>query len=171
MSRTLEEQISSELDTLWQAALFLTGGVEQRAEPLLLHVITLVSHEDPGALEREDGTDVLERFMLRQFFDQPLRGGDSPPRSTSSCEGVDPDVAELLNDAGAVPDRARPALWLVLVRRRSYEEAAEVLGIEGDTLRELLGYRDVLMARVAARSGGRVPGDPEGGSTSREGAS
>ncbi|MEX2468071.1 MAG: hypothetical protein WD995_14260 [Gemmatimonadota bacterium] len=150
MTWTLEEQISAELDTLWQAALFLAGGRREEAEWLLEDTVSAASDDLVVTLQVADGTDKLERFMVRRFFQGAVRMSLAPGTVThdDSAEAPEAEVAALLRDAGRVPDRPRAALWLIVIRRRSYDEGASILGIERDELRDLLEYREVLMADV-----------------------
>jgi len=155
---TLEEQISAEFDTLWQAAVFLTGGRESEAEQLVLETVVAACDDHSGAFEGLSGSDRLERFMLRRFFEQPLHQGPIPlvVSGTPRILEGDIDVEALLQGAGSVPATSRAALWLVVVRRRSYEDGAGILGIDRDQLRELLQYRDVLMVHAVRRSADAV---------------
>lgn len=164
MSWTLEEQVGAELDTLWQAALFLEGGRETRAEALLSRAVAAAADDVLGVDMDSGHADLVERFMVRRFFEDAgtswAPGSDPDRRSASAPSGL--NVATLLREAGEVPEGPRAALWLVLVRRRSYEESAAILGIERAELAKLLTYRELLLARLAGRASrmwGDAPGD------------
>lgn len=173
MTRTLEEQISAELDTLWQAALFLAGGRREEAEWLLEDTVTAASDDRFATLQVGDGPDRLERFMVRRFFQGPARL--SPVPGTAGRDGpveqLDADVETLFSDAGRVPDRPRAALWLVVIRRRSYDDGASILGIDRDELRDLLEYREVLVADVVRQSAETIAEILGPGASSQESAS
>jgi hypothetical protein len=173
MTNTLEEQISAELDTLWQAALFLSGGDQEEAEWLLGDSVTAASDDQLLGLHGDNGSDRLERFMVRRFFQgvKPMAFAPGTPRRGDPAEKLEADVAGLLRDAARVPDRARAALWLVVIRRRSYEEGASILCIDRDELRDLIEYREVLMTDMMRRSAENAskilaPGTSSGGSAS-----
>ena len=61
--------------------------------------------------------------------------------------------------AAAVPWPARAALWLVLLRRWSYADAAGLMEVDREMLKTLLRYRDTLMGAILgggkSRSGAR----------------
>lgn len=173
MTNTLEEQISAELDALWQAALFLAGGEWEEAEWLLGDTVTAASDDQLLMLHGDSGSDRLERFMVRRFFQGALRMSFAPRTAhrDGPPEKLEAEVAGLLRDAARVPARPRAALWLVVIRRRSYEEGASILGIDRNELRDLLEYREVLMTDVLRRSAEHAreilaPGTSSGGSTS-----
>jgi len=158
MERTLEERISAELDTLWQAALFLSGGGSDRAERLLQDMVSVVSDEYPGALQLDDGSDGLERFFVRRFFQDapPFLLGSDRSSTRGSIGDMGSDVQALLGDAGRIPPRARAALWLVVIRRRSYADGSEILGIDRAELHALLEHRETLLASLVGRSTQRL---------------
>lgn len=153
MSWTLEEQVGEELDTLYHGALFLAAGDAGAAEALLVDTVTLAYHEwdDP----EEGPARALEARLARQFVAGAARG----PRELPGASGVRPDrwldqigPVALFTAAHRVPAWPRAALWLVLFRRWAYGDAATALGIDVDTLIDLLGYRDVLMREVLRSS-------------------
>ena len=49
----------------------------------------------------------------------------------------------------------RAALWLVMLQRWEYAEAAMVLGVQRDDLLELLRHRDTLVSGVMRGPGAR----------------
>jgi len=58
------------------------------------------------------------------------------------------DPFALYKAARRVPPRARAALWLVLLRRWKYLEASRVIETDLDDLKDLLGYRHLLLTAV-----------------------
>ena len=102
--------------------------------------------------------DVFERILVRRFFREspslPEGGSTGSAVAGITSEALDLDV--LLEEAGRMPQRVRAVLWLVLIRRRPFDVTASVLGIERARLKDLLRYRDTLMARVLTRTAGRV---------------
>ncbi|MEX2471818.1 MAG: hypothetical protein WEA34_06545 [Gemmatimonadota bacterium] len=158
MTRTIEDQVSLELDTLWQAALFLAGGEPRGAESLLVDTVVAASEDYLRVAMMDGASDAVERLMLRRFFDHTpwLPQG----RALRGSRDVPEDVDDLLRSAGSIPPRSRAALWLVVIRRKPYVEGADILGIDGEELRGLLEHRETLMAgshRVVTR---RKEGSP-----------
>lgn len=144
MTRTIEDQVSLELDTLWQAALFLAGGEPRGAETLLVDTVAAASDSFLGATVVDGNADAVERFMVRRFFNETPW---LPPGRTRRPEPDLPhDVDALLRSAGSIPPRSRAALWLVVIRRKPYREGAEILGVDGKELRGLLEHRERLVA-------------------------
>lgn len=144
MTRTIEDQVSLELDTLWQAALFLAGGEPRGAESLLVDTVDAASDSYLGATVVNGDEDAVERFMVRRFFE----GSPWLPRGRRrrSARNLSADVEALLRSAGRLPPRSRAALWLVVIRRKPYRDGADILGIDPAELRGLLEYRDALVA-------------------------
>ena len=159
MARTFEEMAGPELNHLYTGALFLAAGDVDVAEDLLVDTLT-------GAYVRATGVPA----------DQPRRWLEGELVSTF-CGGIDgsavhaprpiarPMVAEFLDDVGAdalfaaaggVPPRARAALWLVMLQRWEYAEAAKALDVDRSRLLELLRHRDTLVAAVM-RGGANRP--------------
>ncbi len=68
----------------------------------------------------------------------------SPPL----MQKVELDPFALHKAARRIPPRARAALWLVLLRRWKYSEASRVLETDLDDLKDLLGYRHLLLTAV-----------------------
>jgi hypothetical protein len=149
MTRTIEDQVSLELDTLWQAALFLAGGEPRGAQSLLVDTVEAASDYHVGAAAMDGADDAVERFMVRRFFDRtpwlPRGGARRPVRCFPD------DVEALLRSAGSLPPRSRAALWLVVIRRKPYRDGAEILGVDREELRRLLEHRDALVAGAHER--------------------
>jgi DNA-directed RNA polymerase specialized sigma24 family protein len=161
VSWTFEELASRELDRLWQGALFLSAGDEAAAELLLEAALSQViaSGSFRSRQPPVEAGHWLEGELARAFLDttvapQDGEGGSAPRRKratspTPRTPGMPagPEAA-LVAAAGRLPARARAALWLVALRRWTYQEAARVLGLDGATLRACLDYRSVLVAAV-----------------------
>lgn len=82
-----------------------------------------------------------------------VSGEDLPTAMVSTGDGsveIDPDA--LFRAAAHMPPLARAAVWLVVFRRWTYGEAANGLGADVDGLKDLLGYRQVLLKAVVRRS-------------------
>ena len=72
---------------------------------------------------------------------------------------IDPEA--LLKAAANLPPLARAAIWLVVFRRWSYDEASSVLETGADGLKDLLRFRQVLLTAVVQRSVDRNGTDHE----------
>lgn len=158
MSQTFEEIAGRELDALYQGALFLSGGKASSAESLLMDTVTLAFQEHVAGGEVGEVQRWLEGRLVRSFVSH-LEAGPTvlpvpaPPRvavGPTSFEGLGP--AELFQAAGALPKWPRAALWLVLLRRWSYADAAAVLEVDASVLEMLLGYRDSLLQAMMSSS-------------------
>ena len=155
MHRTFEELASQEIDSLYHGALFLKAGEGQAAEDLLLSTLTGAFH---AFRKVEQGTDVarwLEGRMVQAYL-SAVTEGDSDGASVEELEvpytplmrTVDVDPFALHKAARRIPPRARAALWLVLLRRWKYSEASRVLETDLNDLKDLLGYRHLLLTAV-----------------------
>lgn len=155
MHRTFEELASQEIDSLYHGALFLKAGEGEAAEDLLLSTLTSAFHAFRTV---EKGTDVarwLEGRMVRAYL-STVTEGDSDGASIEEVElpspqlmrTVEVDPFALHKAARRIPPRARAALWLVLLRRWRYSEASRVLETDPDDLKDLLGYRHLLLTAV-----------------------
>jgi DNA-directed RNA polymerase specialized sigma24 family protein len=149
MARAFEELTGEGLDTLYQGALFLTGGHREDAEHLLVEALTLAyrqsrGEEDPIALRW------LEARLVRAFLGR-ASDSDTVAPPASGAAGLDSSVLEEIGPeamflaAGTLPPMSRAALWLVLVQRWSYADAADAVDITTERLRDLLRYRDALL--------------------------
>jgi DNA-directed RNA polymerase specialized sigma24 family protein len=155
MSRTFEEMAGRELDSLYQGALFLSGGAPWVAEKLLVDTLT-TSFREHG---RDLPDDSVERWLEGRLVQQFLAGvelGPFPVR-TANEGGVPGPFDELEADtlftaAGALPPWARAAVWLVLLRRWSYAKACGALEVDLVVLDDLLRYRDQLMTEILRSS-------------------
>ena len=80
-----------------------------------------------------------------------IPGSPSGPFDASVFEQL--DARGLHRAAGSVPHAARAALWLVLLRRWSYDDACSVMGVGREDLADLLRYRHTLVSAVLSRKG------------------
>ncbi|MDA0328144.1 MAG: hypothetical protein O2958_03955 [Gemmatimonadetes bacterium] len=164
MSRTFEELAGTELDALYQGALFLAGGNPRGAEELLVNAVTLAFKEH----ERDAGPNEIRRWLearlVRSFLRHLREGPLVLPEDTARRVALDPVTFESLGStelfaaAAVLPPRPRAALWLVLLRRWSYADAASILEVDVADLEKLLGYRDVLMREIMSAPGLRRTG-------------
>lgn len=166
MSRTFEELASDELDALYQGALFLSGGSAQGAERLLVESVTLAFEEhtrdsDIASVERWLEARLVRSFLRHVTEDLPPLPPETAKRLTLDASTFD-DLGsqELFDAAAALPPLPRAALWLVLLRRWSYQDTADALGVRLEQVSPLLGYRDVLIqAMVGSRRRARQTGN------------
>ena len=136
MSRTFEERASAGLDALYQGALFLSGGHPDEAEELLVAAVSRAFRERQAGA----GAEPFERHLEGTLAVVALQAGGRSVTGAHAREGVHPLHAA----AATMPMRARAALWLVLLRRWSYADAALEIGVERDRLRDLLAWRERL---------------------------
>ncbi len=158
MTRTFEELAGQELDALYQGALFLSGGNARGAETLLVQSITAAFEEYPYEIQISSVERRLEARLVRSFLKHVTGGPPAPSQANPGRVTLPPgsfdglDSRQLFRAAGAVPAWPRAALWLVLLRRWSYAEAASAMGLERDALVDLLRYRDALIQAVLGSS-------------------
>jgi DNA-directed RNA polymerase specialized sigma24 family protein len=153
MSRSFEELAGGELDSLYQGALFLTGGDSHGTERLLVETLTQAfgAFSSPEWTDDETDTEWLEARLVQTFMgpdrEQPLPHLPEGRKRVELGEMIFPSLGTdvLFAAAASVPPLARAALWLVLLRRRSYADAMEVMTIDSQTLASLLSYRDLLL--------------------------
>jgi len=146
MPKTYEQTVGQELDTLYQGALFLSGGNRKEAEWLLIG--TVVGAFPAEGAGRPDITRWLEAQLASRFLGSTVAPPPAPTR-TADIESM-PDIRadDLFRAVAAVPSWARAALWLVLLREWSYAEAGEALGVSIETIRRMLDYRHLLVREV-----------------------
>ncbi|GMR12286.1 MAG: hypothetical protein BMS9Abin29_0475 [Gemmatimonadota bacterium] len=153
MSHTFEELAGSEVDGLFQGALFLQAGDEAAAEDLLVWTLTKAFHgfRETGGGESPD--QWLEGRLVHEFLALLPNSSAAPQVHTADLNrrlqrvgSVDPGV--LHKAAGQVPARARAALWLVVLRRWTYDEASAALHTNTEELKDLLRFRHTLMSAV-----------------------
>jgi len=152
------------MDALYQGALFLAGGDLGGAEHLLVDTVTLAFKEHPSE-DLEDTQRWFEARLVRSFLRYVKDGPLQLPTSTLDRVALDPatfdsmGADELFVAAAKIPPWPRAALWLILLRRWSYEDSASVLNLELSELEVLLAYRDVLMQEALGHArGGMVMG-------------
>ena len=165
MHRTFEELAGQEIDGLYHGALFLKAGEEAAAEDLVLWTLTGASQSFRRGLSHSDASRWLEDRLVRAFLageapageapagaspldseDGPIDGAE-PVRVPSAVRGeIDPQA--LFMAAERVPPRARAALWLVIFRRWTYDDASRALDTDPGSLKDLLSYRHVLLTAL-----------------------
>lgn len=161
MSRTFEELAGSEMDALYQGALFLSGGDEATAERLVVDTVMLAFEEHAADVDPERTRRWFEARLVRAYLRRVQGLSMDRPPETSGGNGLDPTAFEalgpheLFSAAAALPPGPRAALWLVLLRRWSHSEAANAMQVDRDQMELMLGYRDVLMRRLMSSSGER----------------
>ena len=155
MARTFEEVAGRELDSLYQGALFLSGGRPWVAEKMLVDAMT-TSFREQGK-DMPDGA--VERWLEGRLVQQFLIGvelGPLPVRAVGEGSVRGPfdglEAETLFAAAGALPPWARAAVWLVLLRRWTYAEACEALAVNLEVLEDLLRYRHQLMTEILRSS-------------------
>jgi DNA-directed RNA polymerase specialized sigma24 family protein len=162
MPRTFEELATPELDALYQGALFLSAGEPTEAENLVVEAVTLAFREHASIERIEDVQRWFEARLVRSFLRTVQDGPVESPHSQVITNGVDPAAFDGLGSqdlyaaAAAIPILPRAALWLTLLRRWSYSDAAAVLSVEESEMPTLLAWRDTLMHALIAPA---RPGD------------
>jgi DNA-directed RNA polymerase specialized sigma24 family protein len=171
MHQTFEELAGQHIDGLYHGALFLNAGEEPPAEDLVLWTLT-GAFQEFRQIEKGGGSEQwLEGRLVGAFL---ARGGTGPtdvgptdvfldedsspddasdvPSIFDSSGSLEIDPEALFKAAAVMPPVARAAIWLVLFRRWSYDEASSVLDTDVDGLKDLLQYRHVLLAALMRRS-------------------
>ena len=160
MHRTFEELAGQEIDGLYHGALFLKAGEEAAAEDLVLWTLTGASQSFRGDLSPSDASRWLEDKLVRAFLAgeapagaAPLDAEDGPidgaePVRVPSAVRAEIDPQALFMAAERVPPRARAALWLVIFRRWTYDDASRALDTDPGRLKDLLSYRHVLLTAL-----------------------
>lgn len=136
MKPTFEEVVSAHLDDLYRGTLLLTGGESDEAENLLMDILRRASRafarQRPASEER-----FLEAQVAGTLLDRGERQGRGDGASPSP-PGPGSTEEDIMHWMESLPPRERLAIWLVLVRRRSYAEAAEILSTDRSTIASLL---------------------------------
>ena len=155
MGRTFEEVASSEMDSLYQGALFLCGGDTDAAECLVVDTVMLAFREHAADADAEQTRRWLETRLVRSYLRNGRGQSSGGPRPTTArgaggdrtCfDEIGPE--RLFQAAESVPPLPRSALWLVLMRRWRRFDASTALGVDADEMDDMLGYRDVLMGEL-----------------------
>ena len=166
MPLTFEERVSEELDALYAGAVFLCGGDGARAHELVIESVRLASSELQGRAGGDSFTRWMEQLLVRSTLDaieadrveSQAEGKEGPAANAVDGPG-DLRWMQVARAAGNMSVRARVAVWLVTLRRWSYDEVEATMGIGRDTLRELLAHRtELFSAASAGSSGGEVGG-------------
>jgi DNA-directed RNA polymerase specialized sigma24 family protein len=158
MSQTFEEMAGPELDALYQGALFLSGGDAPGAEHLLIEAVTLAFKEHAADTEPDEIERWLEVRLVRSFLRHMHEEPTVLPAATLERIALAPGTfdsmtpGKLFSAARDLPGWPRAALWLVLLRRWNYEDAAAAMDVDVAVLDVLLGYRDVLMQSMLGSS-------------------
>jgi len=157
MIRTFEERVGQELDGLYQAALFLYAGDRDSAESHLLAALGRAFPDDPSVgparAPEVDFAHWIEGRVVLDFFRQarstpgtrPVSRAGVFPAGEHTLKGADVHAA-----AALVAPEARAVLWLVLIRRWAYADAAQALGIDTAQVRALLASRTDLIDGLAS---------------------
>lgn len=166
VEETFEEKLGSRLDGLYAGALFLAGGDEFAAEGLLVDAVRrgfrVFRRRRP-----DEGADLwFDGQLVRAFrrsagnawgrSDVPAPAEVHPVR-TAPGHGRAIDFATIARAAAKIPPLPRGAVWLVVLRRWSYAEAARLLDLDPVELPALLAYRR-LLAVADPGGGGRSKG-------------
>ena len=176
MHQTFEELAGQHIDGLYHGALFLNGGEEPPAEDLVLWTLTGAFQEFRQIEEGGGSERWLEGRLVTVFLAHGISGSTDdgsatdlstydvspeesplsfPSSSGPSTGSFEIDSEALFKAAAGMPPLARAAIWLVLFRRWSYDEASSVLDTGVDGLKDLLRYRHVLLAALVRKSTGR----------------
>ncbi len=156
MPHAFEELASEELDALYQGALFLAGGNTRDAERLLVDSVTLAFREHARETDIASVERWLEARLVRSFLKQLTDGPTLLPEETARRVALEPGALDaigsqqLFEAAAALPAWPRAAVWLVLLRRWSYQDAASAMGVDRDDVPGLLRYRDLLVRELIA---------------------
>ncbi len=143
-----EEVLSRRLSSLFAFALFLAGDREDVAGELLTRA---VGRAFEACLRGVEPVAALQVALVAEAV--TTRGPSSsadrarPVRVTAldrvRLGSVSP--SRLRQAAARIPPEARAAIWLVVVERRTYADAARLLGTDESTLSSLLAWRDPLI--------------------------
>ena len=151
MRQAFEEIVSRAIDDLYQAALFLSGGEPKPAEDLLTRSVRASFR-----LHRTSQIDVdpeawLQGRLVKDFVSSaaPVHLAALPDFALEAHAGGI-DLRRLYRAAASAPPLARAVLWLVLMRRWSWDDVADHLGLDRAEVQELLQYRHALVAAVMA---------------------
>ena len=161
MPRAFEELASEELDALYQGALFLAGGNTRDAERLMVEAVTGAFREHAQKRDIASVERWLEAGLVRSFLKQLTEGPTLLPEETARRVALEPGTfdaigpQQLFEAAAELPAWPRAAVWLVLLRRWSYRDAASAMGVDHDAVPGLLRYRDVLVKELIASKHGR----------------
>ncbi|MGH7502446.1 MAG: RNA polymerase sigma factor [Longimicrobiales bacterium] len=143
-----EEVLSRQLASLHAFALFLACDREDLAEDLLARA---VSHAFEACLRGAEPAIALERGLVEEALTG--RGKSTPPGQALPLRVTTLDRVRLRSvspsclrrAATRIPPDARAAIWLVVVDRRTYADAARLLGVDASTVESLLAWRDPLI--------------------------
>jgi hypothetical protein len=157
MARTFEELITDKIDALYQGCLFLEGGDARGSERLLVSSATRAFREHTAAARdaRQPRLDVAGADFDKWLDGQVIASFLETRKALTASDAIEPQPMpgetgrSLFRAAGLVPAAPRAALWLVLLRRWSYDDTARALGVDRDHLLALLKHRTVLTDAMA----------------------
>lgn len=152
---TFEEHAGMALDALYPGALFLTAANATEAERLVIATVS-------GAFGQvTTGTDLSVRWFEANMAHRFLASTAAPALVPTQPSDIVPmesmQQGDLFRAAAAIPEWARAAIWLVLLRRWSYQEACDALRVSQDVLSEMLEHRHAL-TRVLVSTGPSIEG-------------
>ncbi len=147
---TYEEHAGKALEVLYPGALFLNAGDQKAAEQLLIDTMASSFHEwdDPV----EPTVQWFEARMAARFGASVQPPPAEGPASAHLTPVPTVRREDLLAAVAAIPEGARAALWLVLLRQWSYADATKALGVTPESLRQMLEYRHALTRQLLGRS-------------------
>lgn len=158
MSETFEELIAREIDPLWEAALFLSGGEPLAAEECLLAGVRSAFRDFHVEERAGEFARWVEGRLVRTFVERSttLENPADPRPAVRIADGGSAELtrARLNQLAGELAPGPRAAIWLVVLKRWSYEDAEGTLGVDRDTLVDLLRRGRRLMSRLVAGAEG-----------------
>ncbi len=163
MSQTFEELVCSELNSLYQGALFLHAGDSKASEALLLRML---ARSFPRYVEVPPGKESawLEGQLVSEYLGFQSNS-DRIPVDSSSTEFLAPVKAQdlsrdvtwskdrLFAAARDLPAASRAAVWLTLFRRWSYAESWKILRVSEEAFHRLLSFRSLLTTTPPGWSG------------------
>jgi len=158
MRETFENNIGPELDSLYRAAILLSGGRPGQAERVLTSSIlsAFLSWRSGGGTT--PAVELVEQKMARVIMEHdggqgergPLSGQGlklvrllvrrrtpGPPHDPTAPAPMPPGVHDLMRAARGLPARSRIAFWYAVLERRSYAEIGVILGCSP---REVAGF-------------------------------
>lgn len=152
MENEFEELIERGLGQLYSAALFMSGGVEPRAEDRVVEALAEAASHWLTPSEAGGLSWLEERVVLlcveRERQGRASRSGPAAASVGALDPAALPNVSRdrFYRAAAELPPPARAAVWLVMFRRRPYADVAALLNISRDELRDMLTYRETLIS-------------------------
>jgi DNA-directed RNA polymerase specialized sigma24 family protein len=156
MTHTFEELAATELDALYQGALFLRAGDPGEAELLLIEAVAQAFKKRAMQPASASMQRWLERCLVQALLRQESDSVGTPSPATSSAghreapSVGDVSPGQLYAAAEPIPPLARAALWLVILRRWTYADATDAVGVETHDIHLLLSHRETLLRGLTA---------------------